>query len=123
MTKACLLDQDVQKLSDKWQTEIVDRGANLSVELRTRIAIARAVYSNLDILLVDDVLANLDKSTAEHIYQKVFKGLLKSKTVILTTSQRRIADMGENMLSMKNDTPCQMGSKSSMQIQLQLYDH
>jgi ABC-type multidrug transport system fused ATPase/permease subunit len=86
VTKACLLDQDVQKLSDKWQTEIVDRGANLSVELRTRIAIARAVYSNLDILLVDDVLANLDKSTTEHIYQKVFKGLLKNKTVILTTS-------------------------------------
>ena len=65
-------------------TEVGEKGLTLSGGQKARITLARAVYSNAEILLLDDVLAALDVHTARWIVDKCFKGdLLRGRTVIL----------------------------------------
>ena len=51
-------------------TEIGEKGMNLSGGQKARIAMARAVYSNTDIILMDDILSALDVKTKKKSYQK-----------------------------------------------------
>ena len=52
----CALNKDLQLLREGDLTEIGDRGANLSLGQRLRVSLARAVYCNADIILLDDPL-------------------------------------------------------------------
>lgn len=58
--KICQLEHDLELLPGGDQTEIGERGINLSGGQKQRIAIARAVYSDADIYLIDDCLSALD---------------------------------------------------------------
>lgn len=52
---------------------------------KQRIALARAVYSHSDIVLLDDVLSAVDSNTAAHLVEHCLNGLLKGRTVVLVT--------------------------------------
>ena len=54
------LDEDMQKLKDGIETRIGERGINISGGQKARISLARAVYSDSDIYLLDDPLSALD---------------------------------------------------------------
>lgn len=83
--KACELLPDLAVLPGGDQTEIGERGINLSGGQKQRIAIARAVYSDSDIYLIDDSLSALDSHVGQAIFNNVFKGILSGKTLIMTT--------------------------------------
>jgi ABC-type multidrug transport system fused ATPase/permease subunit len=51
-------------------TVIGDKGVNLSGGQRARISLARALYSEADILLLDDPLSAVDASVGKHLYEK-----------------------------------------------------
>ena len=53
-------------------TEIGERGINLSGGQKARIALARAVYSNKDIILMDDPISALDAKVRKKIFKRVF---------------------------------------------------
>ncbi|NXI34942.1 MRP3 protein, partial [Galbula dea] len=84
---ACALTTDLQVLPGGDQTEIGEKGINLSGGQRQRVSLARAVYSNSDIYLLDDPLSAVDSHVAKHIFDKVVgpDGELKGKTRILVT--------------------------------------
>ena len=100
-----------------WDTKIVDKGLGLSENFKTRISLARAIYSNNEIILIDDVLANLDNDSADFIYHKVIKGLLKNKLVVLVTSQKWIADKGDKLLYMSKGSQSILGSIGDQEMQ------
>ena len=52
-------------------TEIGEKGMNLSGGQKARIAMARAVYSDTDIILMDDILSALDVNTKKKVIKKV----------------------------------------------------
>ncbi|KIJ32692.1 hypothetical protein M422DRAFT_52742 [Sphaerobolus stellatus SS14] len=82
----CALERDLLILPAGDQTEIGEKGVTLSGGQRARIALARAVYSRAECLLLDDPLAAVDMHTANHIYDLCISGdLLKGRTVILVT--------------------------------------
>lgn len=54
-------------------TEIGENGVNLSGGQKQRIALARAIYSNADIYLIDDCLSALDAYVGKKIFMNVFK--------------------------------------------------
>ncbi|KAL4446581.1 hypothetical protein ABPG74_005519 [Tetrahymena malaccensis] len=85
--KACCLDQDIEILPNGDETEIGERGVNLSGGQKARLSLARAVYSRNDIYLLDDPLSAVDSKVASNIYENCLNGILKNKTVLLVTHQ------------------------------------
>lgn len=66
-------------------TEIGEKGINLSGGQKARIGLARAVYSNRDIMLMDDPISALDADVKKKIFKKVFMNNMKGKTRVLVT--------------------------------------
>jgi ATP-binding cassette subfamily C (CFTR/MRP) protein 1 len=79
------MDDDLKILSGGVMTEIGERGINLSGGQKARVCIARAVYNDADIYLLDDPLSAVDAHVGEHIFRCCIKEALASKTVILVT--------------------------------------
>jgi len=67
------------------ETEIGEKGINLSGGQKARLSLARAVYSRNDIYLLDDPLSAVDAKVARKLYHNCLNGILKGKTVILVT--------------------------------------
>ncbi|KAF9548180.1 multidrug resistance-associated ABC transporter [Agrocybe pediades] len=84
--EVCALLSDLEILEDGDESEIGERGVNLSGGQKARVSLARAVYSRASILLLDDVLSAVDAHTAHHLYQQCLRGdLMKGRTVILVS--------------------------------------
>ncbi|XP_062988537.1 ATP-binding cassette sub-family C member 2 [Elgaria multicarinata webbii] len=85
--EACALLADLQLLPGGDLTEIGEKGINLSGGQKQRVSLARAVYNNADIYLLDDPLSAVDAHVGRHIFDKVLgpEGLLRHKTRILVT--------------------------------------
>ena len=66
---------------------IGERGINISGGQKARISLARAVYSEADIYLLDDPLSAVDPQVANDIFEKCIKQELSNKLVILVTHQ------------------------------------
>lgn len=87
--ECCGMAQDIAVFPKGDRTIIGSKGISLSGGQKQRLAIARAVYSKADVLVLDDVLSGLDNDTEELIFRKLFgrSGPLKrmKTTVILVT--------------------------------------
>ncbi|EYC10165.1 hypothetical protein Y032_0057g2801 [Ancylostoma ceylanicum] len=85
--EACALKQDLAQLANGDQTEIGEKGVNLSGGQKARVALARAVYQDRDVYLLDDPLSAVDAHVSKHIFSNVIgpDGLLAKKTRILVT--------------------------------------
>ncbi|KAL4478039.1 hypothetical protein ABPG72_013478 [Tetrahymena utriculariae] len=89
--KSCCLLDDLNILNKGDQTLIGEKGANLSGGQRARLCLARAVYADNDLYLLDDPLSAVDSKVAKQIFNNVINGLLKDKAVILVTHQLNYA--------------------------------
>ena len=67
------------------ETEIGERGINLSGGQKSRTSLARAVYADHDIIMTDDPISALDADVRKKVFEQVFLGLLKDKTRIFVT--------------------------------------
>ena len=79
------LESDLKILIKKDETEIGEKGINLSGGQKARIALARAIYANSDIYLLDDPLSAVDAHVGKYIIEECLAGKLKQKTRILVT--------------------------------------
>jgi len=90
--EACCLDVDLAALSDGDSTLIGDRGVTLSGGQRQRVSLARAVYSDRDVYLLDDPLAAVDPDVSLTVFRRVVLDLLNDKTVLLVTHQLQVVN-------------------------------
>ncbi len=67
------------------ESEIGEKGLNLSGGQKARIALARAAYSNHDIILLDDPLSAVDVHVGKAIFHHLLKTYLCDKTIIFVT--------------------------------------
>lgn len=84
---SCALKKDLENLSHGDQTIIGDRGINLSGGQKQRVQLARALYQDADIYLLDDPFSAVDAQTASFLYKEFILTALASKTVIFVTHQ------------------------------------
>ena len=81
----CELERDLKILNAGDFTEIGEKGVNLSGGQKARLGLARAVYQDRDIYLLDDPISALDVKVRKNIINNVINGHLKGKTTILVT--------------------------------------
>ncbi|XP_037327748.2 ATP-binding cassette sub-family C member 10 [Pungitius pungitius] len=85
VVEACALSDDLNVLPSGDRTEVGENGVTLSGGQKARLALARAVYMDKDIYLLDDPLAAVDADVAEHLMRRCVMELLGGKTRILCT--------------------------------------
>ncbi|MGH0129637.1 UNVERIFIED_CONTAM: hypothetical protein FKN15_048342 [Acipenser sinensis] len=87
VVEACALMPDLEILPAGDETEIGEKGVNLSGGQKQRVSLARAVYCECAVYLLDDPLSAVDAHVGKHIFDKVIgpKGVLQSKTRVLVT--------------------------------------
>ena len=83
--RLCELERDLEILPAGDLTEIGEKGINLSGGQKARISLARAVYQDKDIVLMDDPISALDASVRRKIIMNLIMKFLQSKTRILVT--------------------------------------
>jgi ATP-binding cassette, subfamily C (CFTR/MRP), member 4 len=102
VVKACCLNEDFDLFKGnngyRDETIIGDRGVTLSGGQKARVSLARAVYANRDIILLDDPLSAVDPEVCSKLFNKCIKGLLKEKTVILVTHQTHFITQADKIL-------------------------
>ncbi|XP_051563276.1 ATP-binding cassette sub-family C member 12-like [Myxocyprinus asiaticus] len=111
---ACSLKPDLAILPYGDQTEIGERGINLSGGQKQRVSLARAVYSNRDILLLDDPLSAVDAHVGKHIFEECIKKELKGKSVILVTHQLQYLEFCDKVLLLENGEVQEAGTHSDL---------
>ncbi|KAH7682389.1 Xenobiotic-transporting ATPase protein [Dioscorea alata] len=83
----CSLVKDIEMLPFGDLTEIGERGVNLSGGQKQRVQLARALYQDADIYLLDDPFSAVDAHTACSLFNDYVMGALSTKTVLLVTHQ------------------------------------
>ncbi|KAG6518918.1 putative ABC transporter C family member 15 [Zingiber officinale] len=109
--EACSLERDIELWDDGDLTVVGERGINLSGGQKQRIQLARAIYNNSDIYLLDDPFSAVDAHTAAHLFKECFLTLLSSKTVIYVTHQLEFIVAADLILVLKDGKVVQSGSK------------
>ncbi|NWX34145.1 MRP1 protein, partial [Notiomystis cincta] len=110
--EACALLPDMEILPSGDKTEIGEKGVNLSGGQKQRVSLARAVYCNADVYLLDDPLSAVDAHVGKHIFEKVIgpKGILKNKTRVLVTHAINYLPQTDTILVMTDGEISEMGS-------------
>lgn len=85
--EACGLLRDLAELPCGDQTRVGERGACLSGGQRARISLARAVYKEADVYLLDDPLSAVDATVGLHIFKECIEHFLHNKICVLVTHQ------------------------------------
>lgn len=69
------------------EAEIGEKGINLSGGQKHRVALARAVYSQADVYLLDEPLSAVDAHVGRHLFQECIQGELRGTTGVVVTHQ------------------------------------
>ncbi|KAF9410567.1 hypothetical protein BGZ94_001603, partial [Podila epigama] len=89
--KACVLDNDLEGLPNGDMTIIGDKNVIWSMSLKQRISLARAVYSDVSHILMDDCLSYVDVKSRHYIWKNCLLGpLTENKTRIMVSNQFHI---------------------------------
>ncbi|KAL5229212.1 hypothetical protein ABZP36_017477 [Zizania latifolia] len=107
--RVCCLEKDLEMMEFGDQTEIGERGINLSGGQKQRIQLARAVYQDCDVYLLDDVFSAVDAHTGSEIFRECVRGALKDKTVVLVTHQVDFLHNADTIYVMKDGMISQSG--------------
>ncbi|XWS74705.1 hypothetical protein CRYUN_Cryun01aG0020700 [Craigia yunnanensis] len=108
--KACALTKDFELFSCGDLTEIGERGINMSGGQKQRIQIARAVYQDADIYLLDDPFSAVDAHTGTQLFEDCLMGVLKDKTILYVTHQVEFLPAADIILVMQNGRIAQAGT-------------
>ncbi|PLB54684.1 putative ABC multidrug transporter [Aspergillus steynii IBT 23096] len=97
---ACALRSDLAMFPDGEQTEIGERGITISGGQKQRLNIARAIYSNSELVLLDDPLSAVDAHVGKQIMDNAICGLLRDRCRVLATHQLHVLGRCDRIIVM-----------------------
>uniref|UniRef100_A0A4W2CUZ4 ATP binding cassette subfamily C member 4 n=1 Tax=Bos indicus x Bos taurus TaxID=30522 RepID=A0A4W2CUZ4_BOBOX len=112
--KACALEKDLQFLENGDLTVIGDRGTTLSGGQKARVNLARAVYQDADIYLLDDPLSAVDTEVSRHLFEQCICQVLHEKITILVTHQWQYLKDASQILLLKKGEMVQKGTYAEL---------
>ena len=114
--KACCLEKDFDLFKEyRDETVVGDRGITLSGGQKARVSLARAVYSNRDVVLLDDPLSAVDPEVCSLLFTECIKKLLSDRTVILATHQAHFVSQADKILILEDGKQLFFGSYQQLQ--------
>ncbi|KAJ8384011.1 hypothetical protein AAFF_G00212550 [Aldrovandia affinis] len=110
--EACAMLPDLDILPARDATEIGEKGVNLSGGQKQRVSLARAVYCDCAVYLLDDPLSAVDAHVGKHIFEKVIgpQGVLQGRTRILVTHGLSFLPQADLILVMVDGEITETGS-------------
>ena len=113
--KACALTEDIQRFPDYDQTVVGERGEVLSGGQKARVSLARAVYADADLYLLDDPLSAVDFKVGQHIFETCIKDLLGDKMRVLTSHQEQHMKEADQVIVLYKGRVLEKGSFTELQ--------
>ncbi|XP_037538989.1 cystic fibrosis transmembrane conductance regulator [Nematolebias whitei] len=113
--KACQLEEDLALLPEKDKTALLEGGVTLSGGQRARICLARAVYKDADLYLLDAPFTHLDIATEKEVFEKCVCKLMASKTRVVVTSKLDHLKRADRILLLHNGDCYFYGTFSELQ--------
>ncbi|ODM90032.1 Multidrug resistance-associated protein 4 [Orchesella cincta] len=101
VTAAALLD-DFKQLDYGDETIVGERGVSLSGGQKARVNLARCLYQDADIYLLDDPLSAVDTKVSRHLFDKCIKKHLAGKLRILVTHQLQYLPQADHIIVLNN---------------------
>ena len=112
--EATALSSDFDTLRQGDRTNVGSDGIVLLGGQKQRVSLARALFLQCDLLVLDDILSGLDTTTEEHVFRQVFgpEGLLKRRrsTVVLCTHSVRYLPAADYIIALGDGTVVERGS-------------
>uniref|UniRef100_A0A4X1W452 Cystic fibrosis transmembrane conductance regulator n=1 Tax=Sus scrofa TaxID=9823 RepID=A0A4X1W452_PIG len=115
--KACQLEEDISKFAEKDNIVLGEGGITLSGGQRARISLARAVYKDADLYLLDSPFGYLDVLTEKEIFESCVCKLMANKTRILVTSKMEHLKKADKILILHEGSSYFYGTFSELQSQ------
>ncbi|XP_074149416.1 ATP-binding cassette sub-family C member 12 isoform X1 [Sminthopsis crassicaudata] len=112
--KVCGLQQDLKNLPYGDLTEIGERGLNLSGGQKQRISLARAVYADREVYLLDDPLSAVDAHVGKQIFEECIKKALKGKTMVLVTHQLQFLEFCDEVILLEDGEIYEKGTHKEL---------
>ena len=98
----CHLKSDFEKLPEGDSTMINSTCSNISEGQKLRICLARCLYRNADIYLLDDIFSSLDHNISKKIFEGVFCEYLKNKTRIVVVNKKEFLKFFDKVVALDN---------------------
>ena len=109
------LEDDIRVLPGGVQTQIGEKGINLSGGQKARVALARAVYSNADIFLLDDPLSAVDAHVGQFLFHECIRNSLAGKTRILVTHNVHLLQYCDKVIVLQDGKIKSMGTPAEVE--------
>ncbi|XP_022806581.1 multidrug resistance-associated protein 4-like [Stylophora pistillata] len=112
--ECCALQKDLELFYDGDSTIVGERGLVLSGGQKARISLARAVYHDAEIYLLDDPLSAVDTHVGRELFDRCILGLLKDKFCVLVTHQLQYLKDGTSILCLQEGRCIGQGTYSDL---------
>ena len=112
--RACALENDIERFPDKDQVVIGERGDTLSGGQRTRISLARAVYADCDIYLLDNPLSAVDANVGNDIFNHCILGVLSNKVRLMVSHQESHMKFADEIIVLHSGSVIDRGTFSEL---------
>ncbi|CAG9800858.1 unnamed protein product [Chironomus riparius] len=114
IVKVCSLTRDFEIWPEGDKTIVGERGMSLSGGQKARINLARAIYRQADIYLLDDPLSALDSHVGRHLFDNCIKNFLKDKLVILVTHQLQYLERVDQIILLEDGKTQAIGTYENL---------
>ncbi|XP_060523188.1 probable multidrug resistance-associated protein lethal(2)03659 [Cylas formicarius] len=118
VVRVCALEYDFNLFEKGDETIVSDRGMNLSGGQQARVNLARAVYKNSDVYLLDDPLHALDSRVQDYIYQNCIRGFLRGKQCALVTHNTKHKNNADCLVVMSHGEIAYSGTPQDVSDEL-----